>query len=73
MCLARDKDGRNPLHLAVMKGKVDVKKLLVEASPHAAQVMMDQGETIVHFCVMCGHGNMTAQVKDKVSSKQRFS
>ncbi|GMP94890.1 hypothetical protein CsSME_00044160 [Camellia sinensis var. sinensis] len=52
MCLACDKDGRNPFRLAVMKGKVDVLKVLVQTNPHAAEVVMDRGETILHLCVL---------------------
>ena len=34
MCSAKDVDGRNPLHLAAMKGRIDVLEELVRAPSH---------------------------------------
>ncbi|KAG5563875.1 hypothetical protein RHGRI_000160 [Rhododendron griersonianum] len=51
MCMARNQDGNNPLHIAAMEGKVHVLKKLVETFPLAAQVILDQGDTILHLCV----------------------
>ncbi|XP_058213611.1 protein ACCELERATED CELL DEATH 6-like isoform X2 [Rhododendron vialii] len=51
MCMTRDRDGNNPLHIAAMKGKVDVLEKLVETCPRAAQVILDRGDTILHLCV----------------------
>ncbi|XP_058215564.1 ankyrin repeat-containing protein BDA1-like [Rhododendron vialii] len=50
MCLARDRDGNNPLHIAAIKGQVQVLKELVQTRPHRAQVKVDQGDTILHLC-----------------------
>ncbi|KAI6704043.1 hypothetical protein NL676_013179 [Syzygium grande] len=44
--------GRNPLHIAAVKGRVDVLKELVRESPDAARKKMGHGETILHLCVM---------------------
>ncbi|XP_030456350.1 ankyrin repeat-containing protein NPR4-like [Syzygium oleosum] len=51
MCYAHDIYGRNPLHIAVVKDRVDVLKELVRESPHAARQKMGHGETILHLCV----------------------
>lgn len=51
MCMARDRDGYNPLHIAAMKGKVDVLEKLVHTCPRAVQVATYQGDTILHICV----------------------
>ncbi|XP_076885617.1 uncharacterized protein LOC143535171 [Bidens hawaiensis] len=48
--LARDRDEMNPLHLAAVKGRCEVVKVLVQAQPHAARDMVQQ-ETILHLCV----------------------
>ncbi|KAH7833478.1 hypothetical protein Vadar_006738 [Vaccinium darrowii] len=51
MCLARDRDGNNPLHVAAMKGKVDVLEELIRSGFQRAKVKMDRGNTILHLCV----------------------
>ncbi|PSS11748.1 Ankyrin repeat-containing protein [Actinidia chinensis var. chinensis] len=51
MCLARDRDGLNPLHLAAKKGMLDVLKELVRIRPDAARASVDQGGTVLHLCV----------------------
>ncbi|XP_027071765.2 uncharacterized protein [Coffea arabica] len=51
MCFDCDQDGRNPLNVAAMKGKVGVLELLVHARPFAAREKTRRGETILHLCV----------------------
>ncbi|GMQ02463.1 hypothetical protein CsSME_00048679 [Camellia sinensis var. sinensis] len=51
MCLARDRDGKNPLHIAAMEGHGRTLEVLVGTIPHAARVRLDSGETILHLCV----------------------
>lgn len=51
MCLARDRDSKNPLHIAAMEGHGRILEELVGAIPHAARVRLDSGETILHLCV----------------------
>ncbi|CAI0408460.1 unnamed protein product [Linum tenue] len=54
-CLVRDVDGRIPLHLATMRGRSDVVRELVGARPESVLVKLDDGETVLHLCVKCGH------------------
>ncbi|XP_022851780.1 ankyrin repeat-containing protein BDA1-like [Olea europaea var. sylvestris] len=51
MCLARDRNGLTPLHLAAIKGWIETVKQLVQANRDAAQVIVGQGQTILHLCV----------------------
>ncbi|KAL6588153.1 hypothetical protein OROMI_001131 [Orobanche minor] len=51
MCLAPDRDGWNPLHLAAMKGRDDVLKELLRVRVHASRAMVHKHETILHLCV----------------------
>ncbi|CAA3013700.1 ankyrin repeat-containing BDA1-like [Olea europaea subsp. europaea] len=51
MCLARDRNRLTPLHLATIKGRIEVMKELVQTKPDAAQVIVGQGQTILHLCV----------------------
>ncbi|KAF8401047.1 hypothetical protein HHK36_014350 [Tetracentron sinense] len=55
ICLARDQDGRTPLHLAAIKGHVDVLGKLVEAKPIATRILLDRRETILQLCVKHNH------------------
>ncbi|KAI3900875.1 hypothetical protein MKW92_037885 [Papaver armeniacum] len=51
-CMVQDKDGKTPLHLAAMKDRVEIMKLLLEERPQAIHLKNNQnGETILHFCV----------------------
>ena len=51
-CLICDEDGRTPLHLAVMKGHVEVTRELVRARPEVVTGhKLDHGETILHSSV----------------------
>ncbi|XP_058193240.1 ankyrin repeat-containing protein At2g01680-like [Rhododendron vialii] len=53
MCLARNRDGANPLHVAAMRGKVEVLDQLLQANPHAARARVFNGgsKTILHLCI----------------------
>ncbi|KAK8347831.1 hypothetical protein V6Z11_A06G044000 [Gossypium hirsutum] len=46
-------DGRNPLHIATMKGYIYVLVKLFYGKPWAARSLMAQGDTILHGCVRC--------------------
>jgi len=51
MCLARNKDGWNPLHVAAIKGEPYVLNELLQAQPQAARELTNRGETVLHLCV----------------------
>ncbi|OMO81240.1 hypothetical protein CCACVL1_12527 [Corchorus capsularis] len=44
-------DGRNPIHIAAIKGHINVLKELVQANPQAARIRMERDETSLHACV----------------------
>ncbi|XP_047327173.1 ankyrin repeat-containing protein NPR4-like [Impatiens glandulifera] len=68
LCLSRDIDGRNPLHLAAMGGHIDVLKTLMSKCPHAARVYADQGETILHLIMKRGGIINVDAMKDLVQN-----
>ncbi|KAK9144722.1 hypothetical protein Sjap_004625 [Stephania japonica] len=47
----KDRDGRTPLHLAAMKGKLDVMGELLLACPGSAGEVTAGGETVLHLMV----------------------
>eukprot|EP00268_Persea_americana_P048666 TRINITY_DN5161_c0_g1_i9.p1 TRINITY_DN5161_c0_g1~~TRINITY_DN5161_c0_g1_i9.p1 ORF type:complete len:439 (+),score=40.31 TRINITY_DN5161_c0_g1_i9:312-1628(+) len=49
-CLYRDLDGMIPLHVAAIKGKLEVLHVLVNANIKTAFVSTDSGEPILHLC-----------------------
>ncbi|KAF2304291.1 hypothetical protein GH714_029476 [Hevea brasiliensis] len=49
--LFQDRNGRSPLHVAVIKGRFEVLQELVQAKPEAVQLRGRCGETILHLCV----------------------
>ncbi|CAI9106673.1 OLC1v1005877C1 [Oldenlandia corymbosa var. corymbosa] len=53
MCLVRDRNGRNPLHLAAIHGKLNILNLVNDHDGlmQAAQEKADEGGTILHLCV----------------------
>ncbi|KAK2994976.1 hypothetical protein RJ640_021532 [Escallonia rubra] len=51
----KKRDGRTPLHLAVMKGRCDVIKELISAQQEVTWYTLDGGETILHLCVKHNH------------------
>ncbi|KAF8369666.1 hypothetical protein HHK36_032310 [Tetracentron sinense] len=44
-------DGRTPLHLAAMKGRVEVLEVLLNVRTEVTRITTDHGETIMHLCV----------------------
>lgn len=52
-CVARSKDGKVPLHLAIMKvtSRVEVVSELTRACHESTRLKLDRGETIYHLCV----------------------
>ncbi|CAI9087856.1 OLC1v1022040C1 [Oldenlandia corymbosa var. corymbosa] len=53
MCLARDQDGRNPVHLAAIYGQMNILELVInhDGLMQAALEKADCGGTILHLCV----------------------
>ncbi|KAH6782954.1 hypothetical protein C2S52_007913 [Perilla frutescens var. hirtella] len=51
MCLVRDRNELTPLHLAAIKGRVEVMKVLLKAQPDAARIPVYGGENILYLCV----------------------
>ncbi|KAK9683797.1 hypothetical protein RND81_10G165200 [Saponaria officinalis] len=51
MCLARDVDGLNPLHVAATKGQVHVVDEILKVVPQAARERTNAGVTVLHLCV----------------------
>ncbi|PON95968.1 Transmembrane protein [Trema orientale] len=52
MCFAVDREGRNPLHLAAMRGRLDALREMLRVAPGAGRVnLAGRSETILHVCV----------------------
>ncbi|KAK9683795.1 hypothetical protein RND81_10G165000 [Saponaria officinalis] len=51
MCLARDVDGLNPVHVAATKGQVHVVYEILKVVPQAARERTNAGVTVLHLCV----------------------
>uniref|UniRef100_A0A803LAK4 Uncharacterized protein n=1 Tax=Chenopodium quinoa TaxID=63459 RepID=A0A803LAK4_CHEQI len=51
VCRAQDALGRCPVHVAAIKGRIDVLKELMRVDPGAALVRTDQDDSILHLCV----------------------
>ncbi|KAI3911531.1 hypothetical protein MKW92_041000 [Papaver armeniacum] len=58
ICMFQDQDGRTPLHLAAIEGRVKTIKLLLEKNPEAIHTRNGQHETILHLCVQ--HNSLKA-------------
>ncbi|XP_044497567.1 ankyrin repeat-containing protein ITN1-like [Mangifera indica] len=52
--MVADQDGRIPLHLAAMRGRVEVIQGLISAKPQSILVQI-HGETALHSCVKHNH------------------
>ncbi|KAE8689033.1 Detected protein of confused Function [Hibiscus syriacus] len=52
-CTASRHSSPNSIHMAAMKGRLDLLRELVDARRWAARVLTDQGDTILHACVRC--------------------
>lgn len=51
-CVARDKDGMTPIHVAIAKGaRVEVVRELTRASPESIRLRGERGESVYHLCV----------------------
>ncbi|KAH7837602.1 hypothetical protein Vadar_015700 [Vaccinium darrowii] len=51
ICLVRDREGKNPLHVAAVKGKTSILEELVQTSLQATRDRAARNETILHLCV----------------------
>ncbi|KAI4308248.1 hypothetical protein L6164_031342 [Bauhinia variegata] len=51
LCLFKYKHGRTPLHYAIIKGKVDVVKMLISDYPQSVEEVTAQNETVLHLAV----------------------
>ncbi|KAK9095030.1 hypothetical protein Scep_026499 [Stephania cephalantha] len=51
LCSLKDRDGRTPIHLAAVKGRLDVMVELLSTCPELAREVTVQGETIFHLVV----------------------
>ncbi|KAK9275296.1 hypothetical protein L1049_022558 [Liquidambar formosana] len=52
VCMVRNQDGRSPLHVAAIKGRVGVLDEVVRVKPESTRVLTDRGETVLHLCVV---------------------
>ncbi|KAK9683790.1 hypothetical protein RND81_10G164600 [Saponaria officinalis] len=51
MCLARDVDGLNPVHVSTIRGQVHVIDEILKVVPQAARERTNAGVTVLHLCV----------------------
>ncbi|XP_050231886.1 ankyrin repeat-containing protein BDA1-like [Mercurialis annua] len=55
ICLVADQNGRIPLHLAAMRGRVEVIERLIGACPESVRAKTNCGDTVLHLCVEYSH------------------
>jgi ankyrin repeat protein len=53
-CLVRDQDERIALHLAAMRGRIEIIKMLISAQPVSIWVNLN-GDSVLHLCVRFNH------------------
>ncbi|KAI3991933.1 hypothetical protein MKX01_012878 [Papaver californicum] len=58
VCMEQDQDGRTPLQLAAIEGRVKTMEVLFEKNPEAIHTRNGQRETILHLCVQ--HNSLKA-------------
>ena len=51
MCWWVDDQGMNPVHVAAMKGHLDILKVLLEHDLSPAMERLHRGQTVLHLCV----------------------
>ena len=54
--MVRNQEGRTPLHVAAVKGRVKVVSELVRVKAESTRVLTDRAETVLHLCV--GHNRL---------------
>lgn len=54
MCFSRDEDGRNSIHVATMKGRIEVLRVLLWENRYADWELTTSDESIMHFCIKTG-------------------
>ncbi|XP_059627815.1 ankyrin repeat-containing protein BDA1-like [Cornus florida] len=57
-CFSRDKFGGTPLHIAAMRGRIDVMKELLDACPESVKEVNATGKTCLHTAVMYKKGKV---------------
>ncbi|KAH7692083.1 26S proteasome regulatory complex subunit PSMD10 protein [Dioscorea alata] len=51
LCELKDKDGRLPIHIAAMKGRIDILEELIKVCPESAKELTYQHESILHIAI----------------------
>ena len=53
-CWWQDYHDMNPLHIAAMKGHIEIVEYLIEHNHKLAKERLHRGETVLHLCVKHG-------------------
>ncbi|KAH7691549.1 26S proteasome regulatory complex subunit PSMD10 protein [Dioscorea alata] len=51
LCFLKDKDGRLAIHIAAMRGRIDILEELIKVCPESARALTYQHESILHIAV----------------------
>ncbi|XP_039127973.1 ankyrin repeat-containing protein BDA1-like [Dioscorea cayenensis subsp. rotundata] len=51
LCFLKDKDGRLAIHMAALKGRIDILEELIKVCPESARALTNQNESILHLAV----------------------